>query len=174
MPIYKEAIEDLKQKFLIKVSTVVSSSVNKDLFTSLSHLLDTIYTDEQMEQALEQSHFVFCTSGTASLICAQKGVPSIVCYATSNLNEFIFNTFIKYKGFISLPNIIIDKELFPELKQEQVTAFNLTKLFKEIIESDERQNVMYQDIAKVQSILEQTDLNPSQIMAQRIREIYAQ
>lgn len=83
-------------------------------------------------------------SGTSTLQAAIYGVPSIVFYKVSLLNEIIFKTFINYEGFVSLPNLILGRELFPELLQEEFNLKNLLEHFQKLpeqIENERRQIV---------------------------------
>jgi len=79
-------------------------------------------------------------------------IPSIVCYKTSLLNQFVYETFISYEGPISLANIMksnsIDKscpKIFPELIQDQVSLYNImTELLKLIEDQNHYENVRSQ------------------------------
>ena len=63
------------------------------------------------------------TSGTAALETALFDVPQVVCYETPvpRLVRFAFNHFIKVK-FISLVNLIADKEIVPEMLADRFTV----------------------------------------------------
>ena len=64
------------------------------------------------------------TSGTATLETALLGVPQVVCYRTSPLTYFLAKNFVKVK-YISLVNLIADKEVVKELIQDEYTVENL-------------------------------------------------
>lgn len=63
-------------------------------------------------------------SGTVVLEAALVGTPSVVAYRLSAFSYFIGKMMVKLK-YISLPNIILDKPLFPELIQGDCTAVKL-------------------------------------------------
>ena len=73
------------------------------------------------------------TSGTATLETALFDVPQVVIYRTSKINYAIGSRFVKVK-FISLANLIVDKEIVKELIQDDVTAEAITKELKSILE----------------------------------------
>jgi len=73
---------------------------------------------------LSLSYLALISSGTATLEAALLGVPQIVCYKTSSLNYTIAKALVKLK-FISLVNLILDKNLVPELIQEELLESNL-------------------------------------------------
>jgi len=77
---------------------------------------------------LSLSHAALVTSGTATLETALFKVPQVVCYKGSRISYEIAKRVIKLK-YISLVNLILDKEVVTELIQ---TEFNTTQLKKEL------------------------------------------
>ncbi|MEJ7769854.1 MAG: lipid-A-disaccharide synthase [Chitinophagaceae bacterium] len=75
---------------------------------------------------LLQSSAALVTSGTATLETALFGVPEVVCYKGSLVSYWIAKRLIKVK-YISLVNLIMDKQVVKELIQEQLTVENLQK-----------------------------------------------
>lgn len=64
------------------------------------------------------------TSGTATLETALYNTPEVVCYKTSRFTFFIAKMLIKIK-YISLVNLIMEKEIVKELIQDNFTTKNL-------------------------------------------------
>ncbi|MEA1885761.1 MAG: lipid-A-disaccharide synthase [Bacteroidota bacterium] len=64
------------------------------------------------------------TSGTATLETAIAGIPQVVCYRTSCLSYIIARLFVDIR-FISLVNLIMDKEIVRELIQHKLNEKNL-------------------------------------------------
>ncbi|MBV1922997.1 MAG: lipid-A-disaccharide synthase [Flavobacteriaceae bacterium] len=77
---------------------------------------------------LSLSHAALVTSGTATLETALFKVPQVVCYKGSRISYEIAKRVIKLK-YISLVNLILDKEVVTELIQ---TEFNKKQLKKEL------------------------------------------
>ncbi len=77
-----------------------------------------------MKDALRHSEAAVVTSGTATLETALLGVPQIVVYKGSSFSYQIAKRLIKVK-YISLVNLIMDKELIPELIQSAFTSENM-------------------------------------------------
>lgn len=75
---------------------------------------------------LQQSEAALVTSGTATLETALFKVPEVVCYKGSAISYTIAKQLIKVK-YISLVNLIMDKEVVKELIQAELN----TKLLKE-------------------------------------------
>jgi len=131
LPIFVEAVTQLRKHYSLKVSIVKSSSVDPKIYSSYDHMFDQTYWNEDLTKALRSNDICFAASGTVTLACALYEIPTIVTYRTSLLNEFIFHTFVPYKGPISLANIVHQNSVFPELIQDQVTPFNLVSRFHE-------------------------------------------
>lgn len=72
-------------------------------------------------EAMRRASFLIAASGTVSLESALIGTPTIVAYRLSKLTFALARRIIDVK-FISLPNLILDEQVFPELLQEQAGA----------------------------------------------------
>ena len=75
---------------------------------------------------LMQARAALVTSGTATLETALFGVPQIVCYKGNALSYQIAKRLVKVK-YISLVNLIMNKEVVKELIQDELTVENLKK-----------------------------------------------
>ena len=76
--------------------------------------------------ALKYGTAAISSSGTVTLECALAGLPIIVCYKTSFINYTLYNFFGKIH-FISIVNLIAEKNIIPELIQGNMnpeTLFN--------------------------------------------------
>ncbi|MCG3166570.1 MAG: Lipid-A-disaccharide synthase [Bacteroidia bacterium] len=91
----------------------------------------------QTYSLLEKASAALVTSGTATLETALFGVPEIVCYKGSGISYQIAKWLIKVK-YISLVNLIMDKEVVKELIQEEMNAINIENELKDILENKQR------------------------------------
>lgn len=130
LPIFIETIHHLKKEFSVRVSIVKSSSVPNALYDAYQKNFDVEYTNENLTSALKEADFSLAASGTVTLTCALYEVPTVVCYKTSLLNQFIYETVVSYRGFISLANIVQNRSVFPELLQDQVSAYNIVSYLR--------------------------------------------
>ena len=79
---------------------------------------------------LSNASMAVVTSGTATLETALFKVPQIVCYKSSLFSYLVGKLFIKLK-FISLVNIIMEKEVVKELIQKECSKRNIiTELYQ--------------------------------------------
>lgn len=72
------------------------------------------------------------TSGTATLEAAIIGTPMVVVYKLSALSYILAKLLAKIK-YISLVNLILNKELVPELIQSRVTSKNISRELMDVI-----------------------------------------
>ena len=84
--------------------------------TSLNYQL----TSSTAKDYLSISKIAIVTSGTASLEAAVLGSLPIICYKTNPFNYAVLSRMIK-TPFIGLPNLLLQKPLFPELVQHELT-----------------------------------------------------
>lgn len=101
---------------------------------------------------LKHSVAALVTSGTATLETAMFGVPQVVCYETPvpHLIRFGFNHIIKCK-YISLVNLIADKEIVKELFADRFSVSNISDELGRILPGGEgRQNMLddYEEVYK--------------------------
>jgi lipid-A-disaccharide synthase len=130
LPVFIETIKVLRKEIPIKVSIVQSNSVPSELYESYGDQIDQVYTNEELVTALKEADFSLAASGTVTLTCALFEVPTVVCYKTSLLNQFIFETVVNYSWFISLANIVQNRTVFPELLQDKVSVYNIVSYLR--------------------------------------------
>lgn len=90
---------------------------------------------------LSQSYAALVTSGTATLETALFGVPEVVCYKGGKLSFQIAKRLVKVK-YISLVNLILDKEAVKELIQDELTTNNIQTELTKILIGDARENIL--------------------------------
>lgn len=101
---------------------------------------------------LMQSRAALVTSGTATLETALFEVPEIVCYKGSNISYQIAKRLIKIK-FISLVNLIMNKEVVKELIQQELTVQNIQKELELLLSNQLRINDLKNDYSALKNIL---------------------
>jgi len=88
---------------------------------------------------LQHAKAALVTSGTATLETALIGVPQIVCYKKQWLTYCITKKIITLP-YISLVNLILDKEAVPELIQNNLNVKNLNAHLNNILVGAERED----------------------------------
>ena len=90
---------------------------------------------------LNVSHAALVTSGTATLETALFKVPQVVCYKANAISYQIAKRIITLK-FISLVNLIMDKEVVKELIQGDLNSKQLKKELNNILSSPKREEML--------------------------------
>lgn len=105
-------------------------------------------------QLLSHATAALVTSGTATLETALFGVPQVVCYETPlpKLIRFAFNHIIKVK-YISLVNLIADKEIVQELLADRFTVDNIANELRQILPGGNGREEMLQGYDEVRQKL---------------------
>jgi lipid-A-disaccharide synthase len=92
------------------------------------------------------------TSGTATLEAALFDVPQVVCYSTSPLTYRLAKLVIKVR-FISLVNLVMDREVVKELIQGSLNPVNLHHELSLILSTGYRHHIIRKDYAELREIL---------------------
>ncbi|MEO6903049.1 MAG: lipid-A-disaccharide synthase [Bacteroidia bacterium] len=95
----------------------------------------------QTYELLQKAHAALVTSGTATLETALFNVPEVVCYKGSTISFAIAKKLVKVK-YISLVNLIMDKEIVKELIQEELNETNLKLELSKLLDPVSRQQIL--------------------------------
>lgn len=90
----------------------------------------------ETQQVMAASDCLLTASGTVTLEAALVKRPMVICYKFNPLTYHMFKGFVKLKWF-SLPNLLANKALVPELLQGQVTVDNILPLVEERLYQDQ-------------------------------------
>jgi lipid-A-disaccharide synthase len=119
-------------------------------------------------EALACSEAAAVASGTATLQTALVCTPMVVFYKVSPLTYFIGKKMSLVK-FISLVNILSDKEVVRELLQQDASADNMYAELIKIINDEPYRNKMINSLDKIREIMK--DRTPSVRVAGMVGEI---
>lgn len=102
----------------------------KTLQSKIAPSLNVRIISGKTQEVMAASDCLLMASGTVALEAALIKRPMVITYKVNALTYHMFKGFIKLKWF-SLPNLLSNKSLVPELLQGQVTANNIVPLVKE-------------------------------------------
>ncbi len=108
--------------------------------------------NNQTYELLMQATAALVTSGTATLETALFGVPEVVCYKGSEISYQIAKRVISIK-YISLVNLIMDKEVVKELIQAEMNVPNLTKELNLLLTDESKQVQIKEDYCQLNDLL---------------------
>lgn len=108
----------------------------------------------QTYRLLQQAEAALVTSGTATLETALFRVPQVVCYYTAagKLASFLRRHILKVK-YISLVNLIADREVVTELVADGMTVANIKKELAKIVPGGSGRSPMLSEYDRLIAIL---------------------
>ena len=118
---------------------------HRDLYTSLTKGYDVKIVYHQTYDLLANAYAAMVTSGTATLETALFNVPQIVCYKGNYLSYLIAKNLIKGINYISLVNLIADKEVVKELIQNEMNTKTLFSELQLLLGDTPRRNEMLEN-----------------------------
>ena len=98
--------------------------------------VDLISNENIKIATIKKSIFAIVKSGTVSLEVCKYGIPSIIIYKMNFLNFFIAKLFLKIK-FANMINIINNKEIIPELLQNECSSDEIYKAVNYLLKKPE-------------------------------------
>lgn len=109
----------------------------------------------QTYELVQHARAAMVTSGTATLETALLNCPQVVCYRMwgGGFSDYIAKKFIIKVKYISLVNLILDREGVRELFQKSFTLQTLTDELGALLENDERRRRMFADYAELHRLM---------------------
>jgi lipid-A-disaccharide synthase len=96
-------------------------------------------------RAFADADAAWVSSGTAVLECALSGVPAVALYIITPILVKHGRTMIKH-GFITLPNLVLGREIVPELLQEEATPERLADEMERALENPALQYAAFTEL----------------------------
>ncbi len=122
--VYGDIIREAKDKIRSPVPPVSVGRVQGQTYALLAH-----------------AGAALVTSGTATLETALFQVPEVVCYKGGKLSYLIARQLVNVE-YISLVNLIVERELVPELIQDDLTPSNLEESLRRILRPENQENIL--------------------------------
>lgn len=129
------------------------SNLSRDLYQGLRDLPNVKFVNDASYDLLSVADAALVTSGTATLETALFRVPQVVVYKTSGLTYSIAKFLIKVK-FISLVNLIADKEVVKEMIQDDASVENVSSEVNEILNNSTYRNTMLKNYDEIIRVLD--------------------
>lgn len=121
---------------------------------------------------LAKAHAALVTSGTATLEAALFNVPQVVCYKLPlpKIAPYVRKRLIKVK-YVSLVNLIADREVVTEVLDEGYTAFNIRLELERILSGPDRDRMLegYAEVSRRLGSQKAPD-NAAKLIVELLRE----
>ena len=157
LPIICQAAQQIQQQlpnihFLIPISLAdyrpaIESAVRE------YNLAATILNSNTLE-AIAAADVAISKSGTVNLEAALLNVPQVVVYRVHPFTAWIARKILRFSiPLMSPPNLIVNREIVPELKQEQVTPNNITEEAINLLANSAKRQQVLTDYQAMRSLL---------------------
>ena len=173
LPVFLDAINLLKQShpemaFIIPAANKRCRDVIETLLRNRS--IDNLrIIDGQSHQAMIASNVILLASGTAALEALLAKRPMVVAYRISALTYFIVKAFGMMKiDYYSLPNVLANEAVVPELMQDNCTAENIATALKPMLDSPQNYQPMMQKFVRIHQDLKR---DANQLAANAVLEL---
>ena len=134
-------------------TVIVACAPNLDLaYYEKFKTQEVLFVKNQTYNLLQNAELAIVTSGTATLEAALFEVPQVVCYKSSFISFWIAKKLIKIK-FISLVNLIANKEIVRELIQQDCTSSNIAGELIKIKKGEKKASQMNKDYTDLIELL---------------------
>ncbi len=165
LPVFKMAAEELFRRYpdLIVILPTVDTVAPK-LRAELNNWVVPhfiIQGEKERYDAFAAADVAIAASGTVSLELAMAGVPHLIAYKVSKLTGWMARKLLKIR-FVNLINLMADKEIIPELLQEDCTV-------EKIVETAEK--LMHNREQNTESGLSQLGLGNEMLPSEKIASI---
>ncbi len=149
LPIMLEAVKNLTDYQIVIAG---APSINTPYYKEYIKSNSTHIVHGKTYDLLCASEAAIVTSGTATLETALLGIPEVVCYKTSTISYSIAKRLVKIK-YISLVNLIMDKEVVRELIQKECTPSLIREELSYILINGNKRKIMLDEYSKMKEIL---------------------
>lgn len=145
LPIMLKTIKRLKKENE-KIVCIVGKA--KDVTINMPNANYFIVEENTPVSALRYSDVAIVASGTVTLEAALFETPTVVIYKLSAISGFLAKLLVKVE-FVSMPNLIANKAVFPELLLSDGTPEKIAAEVKYLLQSSTRRKEMLKEIKKI-------------------------
>lgn len=128
------------------------SNIPKDLYSTITAGSDIKIITGKTYELLAVSEAALVKSGTSTLEAAIIGTPEVVCYSGDPVSFAIVKRLVNVK-FISLVNLIMDREVVRELIQDENNPERIAQELSLILKGGAGRERMLNDYSKLNEIL---------------------
>ncbi len=153
----------------------IAPMASKDIYKQFEIFLEQenirksfILIEGNSHESIIASDLVLAASGTAVLESSLLDRPTVAVYKVSLLSYIFLRTMIRIKYF-TLPNILLKKEVVPELIQSDLSAERLSKVASNLLHDKDAQEIMKSELKTLRKKL---SINANKLAALEILKLY--
>lgn len=174
LPVFLDAAEQLYERhpdmhFVIPTVKTVAGRI-KEMCIGCKLPLTIVEDEDNRYNAFKASTAAIAASGTVALELAIVDVPHIVAYKVSPLSAMLAKRFLHIQ-FVNLSNIILGREIIPELLQERCVAGNIRSYIEGLLNHNDWYDKQIDGFKKLRTLLGMGNQTPSEKACDVILEL---
>lgn len=114
--------------------------------------VDVVVTEGKQYDLMQICDACIASSGTATLETALMELPTVLVYRLAAVTWFLAKLLVHVK-YAGLPNLLLDREVTPELLQDKVTADNIYSILHPWLTDESAREANIQEIKAVRTAL---------------------
>ncbi|MEE3452853.1 lipid-A-disaccharide synthase [Dialister sp.] len=153
-PLMLEAAENLSKKENCQFFIPRASTIPKEFLLSFmgNRNISFEITEGHQYDLMQICDVCVASSGTATLETALMELPTVLVYKLAPLTWFLANLLVHVK-YAGLPNLLMGREVTPELLQDRATAGNVTEILQKWLTDESARQENISEIRKVREAL---------------------
>jgi len=142
-----------KAKFHISVAPTVKKELVEEILKKNKRIQNVKIVPGSIDTFLRKCVFVIAVSGTVTLETAISGVPMLIIYKMSWLSYILARLLIKGVKHVGLVNLVVGKNLVPEMLQDEANPQKIANKVLEMMENKNKIDKLKSDLINVRKIL---------------------
>ena len=137
LPLMLDAVELLKGRIenleiIISLAPSVAKQYVADILEKHQAPAALEFLEDDVTKVFEKSSVVIAASGTVTLEAAINGIPPVIIYKISPVSYWLAKILVRVKN-VGLVNLIAEKEIAPELIQNDASPLNIADTVYEML-----------------------------------------
>jgi lipid-A-disaccharide synthase len=168
LPVMREVVERFPE---LQFGVATVNNLDPGLYAALSDFANVRLVEEDTYNLLLQARAAIVTSGTATLETALFNVPQMVVYKAGALSYYLAKMVIQVP-FISLVNLIADREVVKEFIQADANPPNLCSELESLLSDGPYRSKMLADYRDITKLLDtgSASENAARLMVKYLKE----
>lgn len=153
MGVFKDTVRRLKERHPdLQFCISQAPNLSDEVYQKYLGDCDITVIKGENQALLSVSDALILASGTVALEACLYKTPMVIAYRGPKLFYWIY-LLVRCIKRVSLPNIIADKSIVPEIIQDKVTPLNITYEIEELLYNQEKREYTIEELGKVREML---------------------
>ena len=139
-------------RFIVSCSESLQDNLVMDVVSQYASTLEIEIIRGSVSEVFRQSRMLVAASGTVTLEAALYGIPMVIVYKVSPLSYWLGKRLIKVKH-IGIVNLIVQKELLPELIQDNASPRTIAETVIAMINDQDRLRRIEKELSSIRDLL---------------------